>query len=90
MILSPSRWLTPDTSATLAAFPREEGVDPVLSLHHISKSFQPGVSVLRDISLQVEAGTMVCLLGPSGCGKTTLLRLVAGFEPPDTGEIYLS
>jgi len=66
-----------------------DGVDPVLSLHQISKSFQPGVPVLRDISLQVEAGSVVCLLGPSGCGKTTLLRLVAGFEEPDAGEIYL-
>jgi iron(III) transport system ATP-binding protein len=64
-------------------------VDPVLSLHQISKSFQPGAPVLRDISLQVEAGSVVCLLGPSGCGKTTLLRLVAGFEEPDAGEIYL-
>jgi iron(III) transport system ATP-binding protein len=64
-------------------------VDPVLSLHQISKSFQPGVPVLRDISLQVETGSVVCLLGPSGCGKTTLLRLVAGFEEPDAGEIYL-
>jgi len=64
-------------------------VHSVLSLHQISKSFQPGVPVLRDISLQVEAGTMVCLLGQSGCGKTTLLRLVAGFEEPDAGEIYL-
>ena len=66
-----------------------DGVDPVLSLHQISKSFQPGAPVLRDISLQVETGTVVCLLGPSGCGKTTLLRLVAGFEEPDAGEIYL-
>ena len=64
-------------------------MNPVLSLHQISKSFQPGVPVLRDISLQVETGTVVCLLGPSGCGKTTLLRLVAGFEEPDAGEIYL-
>jgi iron(III) transport system ATP-binding protein len=64
-------------------------VGPVLSLHQISKSFQPGVLVLRNISLQVETGSVVCLLGPSGCGKTTLLRLVAGFEEPDAGEIYL-
>ena len=64
-------------------------MNPVLSLHQISKSFQFGVPVLRDISLQVETGTVVCLLGPSGCGKTTLLRLVAGFEEPDAGEIYL-
>ena len=62
---------------------------PVLSLHAVNKSFQPGVSVLQDISLQVEVGTMVCLLGPSGCGKTTLLRLIAGFEEPTQGEIYL-
>jgi iron(III) transport system ATP-binding protein len=64
-------------------------VNPVLSLHQISKSFQPGVPVLHDLSLQVETGTVVCLLGPSGCGKTTLLRLVAGFEELDAGEIYL-
>ena len=64
-------------------------MDPVLSLHQISKSFQPEVPVLCDISLQVAAGTMVCLLGPSGCGKTTLLRLIAGFEEPDAGEISL-
>ncbi len=67
----------------------EDGVDSVLSLHGIVKSFQPGVPVLQGVSLQVKAGQMVCLLGPSGCGKTTLLRLVAGFEEPDSGEIYL-
>jgi iron(III) transport system ATP-binding protein len=62
---------------------------PVLSLHTISKSFQPGVPVLEDVSLQVETGKMICVLGPSGCGKTTLLRLIAGFEEPTEGEIYL-
>ncbi len=62
---------------------------PVLSLHALSKSFQPGVPVLQDLSLQVETGTVVCLLGPSGCGKTTILRLIAGFEEPSAGEIYL-
>ncbi|MCZ6873246.1 MAG: ABC transporter ATP-binding protein [bacterium] len=62
---------------------------PVLSLHDISKSFQPGVAVLQQVSLQVEAGATVCLLGPSGCGKTTLLRLIAGFEEPDSGSIHL-
>jgi iron(III) transport system ATP-binding protein len=62
---------------------------PVLSLHEISKSFEPGVTVLQQVSLQVEAGATVCLLGPSGCGKTTLLRLIAGFEEPDSGSIHL-
>jgi iron(III) transport system ATP-binding protein len=63
---------------------------PVLVLHDISKSFQCGVPVLQQVQLQVEAGQTVCLLGPSGCGKTTLLRLIAGFEAPDAGEIYLA
>jgi iron(III) transport system ATP-binding protein len=76
-------------SVTLTRSVWEDGVEPVLSLHDITKSFQPGTPVLQHISLQVEAGCLVCLLGPSGCGKTTLLRLVAGFEEPESGEIYL-
>ncbi len=62
---------------------------PVLSLQGISKQFEPGVPVLRDLDLQVDSGTVVCLLGPSGCGKTTLLRLIAGFETPTAGELYI-
>lgn len=42
-----------------------------------------------DVSLAIEPGSLVTLLGPSGCGKTTTLRMIAGFESPDTGEIYL-
>jgi iron(III) transport system ATP-binding protein len=61
----------------------------VLSLQTVGKTFEPGVPVLQDISLRIEAGALVCLLGPSGCGKTTLLRLIAGFEEPDTGTIQL-
>ncbi len=64
-------------------------MEPVLALHHIHKRFQPEIPILQDISLQVEAGQIVCLLGPSGCGKTTLLRLIGGFEEPDQGEVYL-
>jgi iron(III) transport system ATP-binding protein len=67
-----------------------DGVNPALSLRQISKSFQPGVPVLRDISLQVETGTVVCLLGPSGCGKTTTLRSIAGLERPRAGEISVN
>ncbi|HEY0824280.1 MAG TPA: ABC transporter ATP-binding protein [Ramlibacter sp.] len=43
--------------------------------------------VVKDVSLSVEKGQLVCLLGPSGCGKTTTLRLIAGFLEPDGGEI---
>ena len=44
---------------------------------------------VRDISLQIEENEFFSLLGPSGCGKTTNLRMIAGFELPSEGEIYL-
>jgi ABC-type Fe3+/spermidine/putrescine transport system ATPase subunit len=57
-----------------------------LQINQISKKYdnQP---ILKDVSLTIETGEIVCLLGPSGCGKTTLLRLIAGLEKPDTGQI---
>ena len=61
--------------------------DGVLRIQAVSKGFVPGERVLRDISLGVNQGETLCVLGPSGCGKTTLLRLIGGFERPDSGEI---
>mgnify|MGYP003571107595 CR=1 FL=1 len=49
-----------------------------------------GVPVVRDLSIAIDPGEIACLLGPSGTGKTTLLRLIAGFEKPDTGEIWIN
>ena len=46
-------------------------------------------TALDNVSLDVAAGELVCLLGPSGCGKTTLLRCIAGLEKQDDGELYL-
>src|SRR5437016_3845487 len=46
-------------------------------------------TVVDDVSLTIEHGTLVCLLGPSGCGKTTTLRLIAGFIEPSAGEIHV-
>ncbi len=57
-----------------------------LSIRNISKRFG-ATAILRDISLDVEAGSILTLLGPSGCGKTTLLRIIAGLETPDSGYI---
>lgn len=46
-------------------------------------------AAVDDISLEIEPGSFVTMLGPSGCGKTTTLRMIAGFESPDYGEIYI-
>lgn len=60
---------------------------PFLSALDIHKAFGP-MAVLRGIDLHVAAGETVCLLGPSGCGKTTLLRIIAGLERPDRGQLF--
>ncbi|HUL30195.1 MAG TPA: ABC transporter ATP-binding protein [Thermodesulfobacteriota bacterium] len=61
-----------------------------VELKNIRKSFSRGAFIaLKDVSLKVPDGTFVTVLGPSGCGKTTLLRLVAGLEEPDGGEILI-
>src|SRR5690606_31082409 len=54
--------------------PRHDGGAPVVAVD--------------DVELQIEKGAMVTLLGPSGCGKTTLLRMIAGFEEPTSGEVW--
>jgi putative spermidine/putrescine transport system ATP-binding protein/putrescine transport system ATP-binding protein len=58
-------------------------------LENVSKSFGD-VSAVMDCSLGVDRGQIVSLLGPSGCGKTTILRMIAGFETPDNGSIFIS
>jgi putrescine transport system ATP-binding protein len=63
--------------------------DHLLTIEHASKRFGETVA-LDDVSLSVGAGEFFALLGPSGCGKTTLMRLVAGFETPDSGRLTLS
>ena len=71
-----------------------EKIKKGVRLDHISKIYQDPKTgkdfyAVRDTSLTIEPGSFVTLLGPSGCGKTTTLRMIAGFESPDEGEIYL-
>ena len=58
----------------------------MLELKHVKKSYD-NVTILEDINLQIEDGEIVSILGPSDCGKTTLLNLVLGLTPADSGEI---
>ncbi len=60
----------------------------VIEVESVSKRFGP-IEAVRRASLAVAQGELLALLGPSGCGKTTLLRLIAGFEPPDEGTVRL-
>lgn len=57
-------------------------------LKNVSKSYGNEL-VLDNVSLSVPSGKFFALLGPSGCGKTTILRMIAGFEQPDQGQIFL-
>lgn len=68
------------------AIPPIASVD--LSVAHIGKRFATFTAV-DDVSFEVEQGRFFSILGPSGCGKTTLLRMIAGFEAPDSGVIAI-
>ncbi|PSP85230.1 ABC transporter ATP-binding protein [Halobacteriales archaeon QS_1_68_17] len=62
--------------------------DAVLALDGITKRYD-GTTVIDDLDLTVEEGELLTLLGPSGCGKTTTLRLIAGLERPDAGQVQI-
>jgi iron(III) transport system ATP-binding protein len=73
------------TAVSAAGSPRE-----VVRLSGLSKSYQdPRYPAVAGLDLTVHEGEIFCLLGPSGCGKTTLLRLIAGFEVPDSGSVHI-
>ncbi len=61
---------------------------PVVEFKSVAKAYG-GLKVLDGFDLSIEEGEFLTLLGPSGCGKTTLLRLLAGFESPDSGEVLI-
>jgi spermidine/putrescine ABC transporter ATP-binding subunit len=62
---------------------------PAIRLEQVRKVFDGRVVAVDDVSLTVGEGEFFSLLGPSGCGKTTTLRLIAGFEAPDAGRLWI-
>lgn len=62
---------------------------PVIQLKGLSKSFD-GKQIITGLDLDVNDGEFLTILGPSGCGKTTVLRLIAGFETADNGQITIA
>ncbi len=67
----------------------EPHTEDAVVLTRVSK-FYADVAAVDDLTLAVRAGEFLSLLGPSGCGKTTTLRMIAGFEQPDTGDILVA
>src|SRR5437867_2251394 len=69
--------------------PSDRNIPPVLEIRNLTKSF-PGVRALDDVSLDIRAGEVHCIMGENGAGKSTLLRILAGLIQPDSGEIRLN
>jgi len=65
----------------------ENGAEKIIQLENIVKSFD-GEMILKSVNLEIGDKEFVTLLGPSGCGKTTTLRIIGGFETPDSGTVY--
>ncbi|MDR4475274.1 MAG: ABC transporter ATP-binding protein [Nitrospira sp.] len=68
-------------------------VDPVVRLHNVTKSYSRGgteVSVIRDLSFVIPAGTFLAIMGPSGSGKSTLLNVMAGIDRPTSGSVVVA
>ena len=62
-----------------------------LELNGLTKRYAPGAApAVEGVSLSVAQGELLSIIGPSGCGKTTLLRLIAGFERPEAGDVIIS
>src|SRR5712675_1858708 len=67
---------------------RDPRATPYIRIDDVSKKFGEFIAV-NDVSLSIFQGEIFCLLGGSGCGKTTLLRMLAGFEPPTSGALFI-
>ncbi|WP_142826189.1 ABC transporter ATP-binding protein [Planococcus soli] len=62
---------------------------PIIRFKNVTQTYEGAGNVLDNVSFELEKGKFYTLLGPSGCGKTTILRLIAGFATPTSGDIYI-
>ena len=60
----------------------------IINLKHITKQYDDGFIALKDINITIESGKFYSLLGPSGSGKSTILRIIAGFTQPTSGQVF--
>lgn len=68
----------------------DEKKEKIIELKNITRQFEDGVVAVDNINLYVRKGEFITFLGPSGCGKTTTLRMIAGFDKPTSGKIFLN
>lgn len=61
----------------------------IVKLENVSKCFENGKYIIKDLSLEVKEGEFLTLLGPSGCGKTTILRMISGLEYVSSGKVFI-
>ena len=61
----------------------------MIQFRDVSQQYEAGKPIIKNLSLNIEAGEFVVLIGPSGCGKTTLLKMMNGLIAPDSGEISI-
>ncbi len=66
-----------------------ENTPNIIELKNITKTYPNGFTAVTEMNLEIAQGEFVTLLGPSGCGKTTTLRMLAGFDLPTEGKVYL-
>ena len=62
----------------------------IIRFENVTKSYDDGTVVLKNINFELERGKFYTLLGPSGCGKTTILRIIAGFTDASTGDVFFN
>ncbi len=67
----------------------DQAARPLIEVRGVDKRFASGVQALREVSLSIHAGEVVCIIGPSGCGKSTLLRTLNVLEPVTAGEVRI-